>query len=53
MEDCLDCCDEASVREVNGGGIVFEVTKSSSGEIPGETIGERGSDMMGLGGGPA
>nr|GEX12557.1 hypothetical protein [Tanacetum cinerariifolium] len=43
---------------VRGGGEVIEsrvdleVIKSSLCEIPGETIGEIGGDMMGLGGGP-
>ncbi|GKC24435.1 hypothetical protein Tco_1026585 [Tanacetum coccineum] len=51
-EDCLDGCDGAGGGEVKGGGVNFGVLKSSPGEIPGETIGERGGDKMGLGGGP-
>ncbi|GKF14571.1 hypothetical protein Tco_0056033 [Tanacetum coccineum] len=50
-EDCLDGCDAASGGEVKGGGVDFGVLKSSSGEILGETMGERGGDMIGLGGG--
>ncbi|GJU84891.1 hypothetical protein Tco_1292437 [Tanacetum coccineum] len=38
--------------EVIGSGVDLGVIKSSSGEIPDETIGERGGDMMGLSGGP-
>ncbi|GJX14958.1 hypothetical protein Tco_0206716 [Tanacetum coccineum] len=52
-EDCLDGCDAASGGEVKGGGVDFGVLKSSSGEILGETMGERGGDMIGLGGGLA
>ncbi|GJZ29553.1 hypothetical protein Tco_0574200 [Tanacetum coccineum] len=48
-EDCLDGCDGASGGEVKGGGVEFGVLKSSPGEIPSETMGERGGDMMGLG----
>ncbi|GKB88512.1 hypothetical protein Tco_0960784, partial [Tanacetum coccineum] len=47
-EDCLDGCDGASDGEVKGGGVDFGVLKSSLGE----TIGESGGDIMGLGGGP-
>ncbi|GKA47077.1 hypothetical protein Tco_0739960 [Tanacetum coccineum] len=38
--------------EVIGSGVNFGVIKSSSGEILDETMGERGGDIMGLGGGP-
>nr|GEW39095.1 hypothetical protein [Tanacetum cinerariifolium] len=38
-EDCLDGCDKAGGGEVKGGGVYFGVLKSSSGEIPGETMG--------------
>ncbi|GKE74812.1 hypothetical protein Tco_1536853 [Tanacetum coccineum] len=51
-EDCLDGCDGASGGEVKGGGVDFGVLKGSPGEILGETMGERGGDMIGLGGGP-
>ncbi|GJX88332.1 hypothetical protein Tco_0340346 [Tanacetum coccineum] len=47
-EDCLDGCDGAGGGEVKGGGVDFGVLKSWSGEIPGETMGERGGDMMDL-----
>ncbi|GKA26903.1 hypothetical protein Tco_0713071 [Tanacetum coccineum] len=52
-EECLDGCDGAGGGEVIGSGVDLGVIKSSSGEIPDETIGERGGDMMGLSGGPA
>ncbi|GKE07369.1 hypothetical protein Tco_1399387 [Tanacetum coccineum] len=51
-EDYLDGCDGASGGEVKGGRVDFGVLKSSPGEIPSETMGERGGDMMGLGKGP-
>ncbi|GKC79233.1 hypothetical protein Tco_1130007 [Tanacetum coccineum] len=51
-EECLDGCDRAGGAEVIGSGVDLEVIKSSSGEIPGETMDKRGGDMMGLGGGP-
>ncbi|GKB55550.1 hypothetical protein Tco_0906303 [Tanacetum coccineum] len=43
---------ESKNGEVIGSGVELGVIKSSSGEIPGETIGKRGGDMMGLSGGP-
>ncbi|GJY83870.1 hypothetical protein Tco_0497246 [Tanacetum coccineum] len=38
--------------EVIGSGVDFGVIKSSSGENLDKTMGERGGDIMGLGGGP-
>ncbi|GJS02915.1 hypothetical protein Tco_0319423 [Tanacetum coccineum] len=51
-EDCLDGCDGAGGGEVKGGGVDLGVIKSFSGEIPGETMGESGGDIIRLGGGP-
>nr|GEY79691.1 hypothetical protein [Tanacetum cinerariifolium] len=51
-EDCLDGCDGSGGGEVKGGRVDFEVLKISQGEIPSETMGERGGGMMGLGRGP-
>ncbi|GKF39595.1 hypothetical protein Tco_0119656 [Tanacetum coccineum] len=47
-EDCLDGCDGAGRGEVNGGGVVLGVFKSLLSEIPGEVMGERGGETMGL-----
>nr|GEU73267.1 hypothetical protein [Tanacetum cinerariifolium] len=50
--ECLDGCDGAYGGEVKESGVNLGVIKSSSGEIPSETMGERCGDMMGFGGGP-
>nr|GEU90621.1 hypothetical protein [Tanacetum cinerariifolium] len=51
-EDCLEGCNGDGGGKVNGDGVDLGVLKSSSGGIPGETIGERGGVMMGHGVGP-
>nr|GEY55546.1 hypothetical protein [Tanacetum cinerariifolium] len=51
-EECFDGYDGASGGEVIGSGVDLGVIKSSLGEILSETMGEKGSDMVGLSGGP-
>nr|GFA66441.1 hypothetical protein [Tanacetum cinerariifolium] len=50
-EDCLKGCDGADGGEVMGGGVVLGVVKRWLSKIPGEVIGERGGDTIGLDGG--
>ncbi|GJX63778.1 hypothetical protein Tco_0296678 [Tanacetum coccineum] len=50
-EDCLDGCDGAGGREVKGGGVNLRVVNSLLGEIPGDVMGERSGDTIGVDGG--
>ncbi|GKA24328.1 hypothetical protein Tco_0710361 [Tanacetum coccineum] len=50
-EDYLNGCDGASRREVNGREVDLGVFKSLLGEIPGDVMGKRGGDTIGVGGG--
>ncbi|GJV51521.1 hypothetical protein Tco_1447262 [Tanacetum coccineum] len=50
-EDCLDGCDGAGGGEVKGGGVDLGVVNSLLGEIPGDVMGEKGRDTIGVDGG--
>ncbi|GJX36017.1 hypothetical protein Tco_0247574 [Tanacetum coccineum] len=50
-EDCLNGCDGAGGREVNGREVDLGMFKSLLGEIPGDVMGERGGDTIGVDGG--